>query len=77
MDSIDYFLKVKKQDIYLLCPFFEAFEGMASVRTPKPPKDEYGVLRIMVSPYFEKDFKKILKGLKKRVYIERMADETA
>ena len=77
MDSIDFFLKVKKKDIYLLCPFFEAFEGMASVRTPRPPKNEFGILRMMVSPYFEKDFKKLLKSLKRRIYIERVADETA
>ena len=35
-DSINYFFKVKKEDIYAICPFFEAFEGMAAIRTPRP-----------------------------------------
>lgn len=65
-DSRDYFIKVKTRDIYFWCPFFEAFEGMLAVRTPSPPKGDIGVLHLMVSPDFDKQFKKVIEeqGLK-------------
>lgn len=72
MDSIDYFFKVKKADIYVLCPFFEAFEGMASIRTPKPEVGDYATLRLMVAPDFQADFEKLTKTVAKRVYFERI-----
>jgi len=73
MDSIDYFLKIKKEDIYLICPFFEAFEGMAAIRTPKPETGPTATLKLMVSPDFEQDFKKLLKYLSGRLEIEQIA----
>lgn len=71
-DSINYFLRVKKEDIYLLCPFFEAFEGMASVRVPKPEPGEQATLKLMVAPDFQNDFEKLLASLKRRVEFERI-----
>lgn len=73
MDSIDYFLRIKKEDIYLICPFFEAFEGMAAIRTPKPETGEYATLKLMVSPDFQADFEKLLDYLSGRLQIERLA----
>lgn len=72
MDSINYYLKVKKEDIYLICPYFEAFEGMAAIRTPKPEVGEYATLKLMVSPYFKEDFNKVLGSLRKKVEFERI-----
>ena len=57
-DSVDYFLKVKKEDIYLICPFFEAFEGMAAIRTPKPETGPYATLKLMVAPIFRQTWKR-------------------
>lgn len=74
-DSIDYFLRVKKEDIFIICPFFEAFEGMATIRTPKPEAGELSTLRLMVSPDFVADFEKVLSGLRKKVFFERVAGE--
>lgn len=74
-DSIDVFLKVKKEDIYLICPYFEAFEGMAAIRTPKPVAGDYATLKLMVSPDFKDDFDKLLASLKGRLDFERISGE--
>ena len=70
MNSIDYFLKVKKEDIYLICPYFEAFEGMAAIRVPKPVAGPYATLKLMVSPDFQADFEKLLGLLKQKLEFE-------
>jgi len=75
MDSIDYYLRVKKEDIYLLCPYFEAFEGMAAIRTPKPEEGPHATLKLMVSPDFKEDFEKVLAGLGRKVWFERILGE--
>ena len=69
-DSIDVYLRVKKTDIYIICPYFEAFEGMAAIRTPKPEPGEYATLKLMVSPDFKTDFDKLVENLKKRLSFE-------
>jgi hypothetical protein len=73
IDSRDYFLRVKKADVYLICPFFEAFEGMAAIRTPQPETGDYATLRLMVSPDFQTDFERVLSALGKHVQLERIA----
>lgn len=72
MDSINVFLKVKKGDIYLICPFFEAFEGMAAIRTPKPEEGPYATLKLMVSPDFQADFEELLNCLSRKISFERI-----
>lgn len=72
MDSINVFLRVKKEDIYIICPFFEAFEGMVAIRTPKREPGPEATIKLMVSPDFEKGFEKLLSGLKRRIKFERL-----
>ncbi len=74
-DSINVYLKVRKEDIYLICPFFESFEGMAAIRTPKPAAGGFATLKLMVAPDFMADFEKVLAGLEKRLRIERVMGE--
>ncbi len=71
-DSIDLFLKVRKEDVYLICPYLESFEGWAAIRTPYPEEGEYAKLRLMVSPAFMPDLLKLLANLRKRLWFERM-----
>ncbi|OGC12105.1 hypothetical protein A3K48_06530 [candidate division WOR-1 bacterium RIFOXYA12_FULL_52_29] len=71
-DSIDYFLRIKKEDIYLLCPYFEAFQGMAAIRTPKPEAGDEATLHLMVSPDFTAEFDQVIANLQKRLKIERI-----
>ncbi|MFA6549157.1 MAG: hypothetical protein WCT39_04420 [Candidatus Margulisiibacteriota bacterium] len=75
-DSINYFIKVKKEDLYLLCPFFESFEGMAAIRIPKPAEGPHATLKLMVSPDFQADFEKLISSLARRASIERLAENT-
>ncbi len=74
-DSVNVYLKVKKEDVYIICPFFEAFEGLAAIRTPKPAAGGYATLKLMVSPYFMNDFEQVLSALGKRLSIERVLGE--
>jgi hypothetical protein len=76
-DSINYFLKVNKEDIYLICPYFEAFEGMAAIRTPKPVEGPVATLKLMISPDFKEDFKKLLSHLKGRLSFEILENAEA
>lgn len=72
MDSINVFLKVKKENIYLICPFFEAFEGMAAIRTPRPAEGPYAELKLMVAPDFIKDCEKVINYLGEKIELERI-----
>ncbi len=74
-DSVNVYLKVKKEDVYIICPFFEAFEGLAAIRTPKPAAGGYATLKLMVSPDFMNDFEQVLSALGKRLSIERVLGE--
>lgn len=76
MDSIDVYLRVNKEEIYLICPFFEAFEGMVAIRTPKPEPGPKATIKLMVSPDFIDDFDKLLTSLKKRINFERLTEAT-
>ena len=75
MDSIDYFLRVNKEEIYLICPYFEAFAGMVAIRTPKPEEGPRATIKLMVSPDFKDDFEKLLSILSRRVDFERVLGE--
>jgi hypothetical protein len=74
-DSINVYLRVKKDDIYVLCPFFEAFEGMAAVRVPQPEAGPLATLLLMVSPDFMGDLEQVLASVGKKVTIERIMGE--
>lgn len=73
-DSINYFFKVKKEDIYAICPFFEAFEGMAAIRTPRPESGPYATLKLMVSPDCQADFEQVAASLGRKVFLERISE---
>ena len=75
MDSINVHLRVNKEDIYLICPYFEAFEGMVSIRTPKPEEGPKATIKLMVAPDFKDDFDEVLKELGERLTIERILVE--
>ncbi|MFC1511323.1 DUF4911 domain-containing protein [Candidatus Margulisiibacteriota bacterium] len=72
MDSTDVYLRVNKEDIYLICPYFEAFAGMVAIRTPAPEPGPQATIKLMVSPDFKDDFDKLLANLKKRLNFERI-----
>ena len=75
MDSVNFYIKINKADLYLACPFFESFEGMAAIRIPKPTTGEHAILKLMVSPDFVNDYEKLLASLKGRLNFERVAGE--
>lgn len=60
-DCLDYFVKIKKEEVVHWAPFFDAFQGMLSLRTPEPPKDGIATMHFIVSPDFKDDFEELLK----------------
>jgi hypothetical protein len=72
-DSVDVLLKIKKEDIYLICPFLESFEGLAAIRNPKPEIGPTATLKLMVSPNFIDEYNKLINFLSRRFEIERLA----
>ncbi len=72
IDSKEIYLRVRKDDLHLICPFLESFEGLAAIRIPRPEKGEFAELKLMVSPDFMADYEKVLAGLGKRLPIERV-----
>ena len=71
-DSINTYLKVRKEDIYLICPFFEAFEGMAAIRMPRPESGDFATLKLMVSPDFQADFERVLQYFGTKINFESL-----
>jgi len=65
-DCLDYFVKVKKEDVMFYAPFFDAYQGMLSLRTPEPPKDKWAVMHFIVSPDFKIDFEKLIRKMNLR-----------
>lgn len=71
MNSVNIYLKVKKQDIAFLCSFLESFEGMLAFRTPNPDRySDTSIVHLMVSPDYQDQFNAIMDDLKKEIPIE-------
>jgi hypothetical protein len=72
MNQIDYYIKVKKNDVNFVCAFLEAFEGMTSIRTPNPKPGEDNVMHMMVSPDFKEQFEILIDKLGEEIQMERV-----
>jgi hypothetical protein len=65
INSIEMLLKVKKEDVHIICTFLEGFEHCASLRTPKASAGPFTTLQLMIAPDFMKEIKQALSHLKK------------
>lgn len=63
IDTLDYFVKVKTADICLHVPFFGAYDGMLSLRTPNPTGEEFSTMHFLVSPDFKDEFESLIERL--------------
>jgi len=72
---MDYFYKLKKQDISFVTTLIESFEGVGAVRTPNPKPGEFAILHAIVSPDFKKLFGKIIADIGRKALLERVKDE--
>ena len=68
--------KTRPEDIYIICPFFEAFEGMAAIRTPKRESGPEATIKLMVSPDFKEDFDKLISNLRRRINFDLVPENT-
>lgn len=71
------YLKIKKEDIFLLCPFLESFEGLAAVRTPQPATGPESVLKLITAPDFREELKGLIAFLKTRLVLEELSETEA
>lgn len=71
MNSIDLYLKVKKQDIAFICGYLESFEGMMAFRTPNPDRySDTSIVHLMISPDYKQQADKILGSLGREIFLE-------
>ena len=70
MDSFEVFLRVRKEDIVFICPYFEAFAGLVAIRTPKPEAGDFATIKLLISPDFKEDFNQLLASLKRKLNFE-------
>lgn len=66
-DTITKIIKINKKDVCYISNIFEAYEGLAVIRTLDPKN---GVLAVWMSNYFYDDIMTILKELKKEIEIK-------
>ncbi|MCX5726623.1 MAG: hypothetical protein NT030_05550 [Candidatus Saganbacteria bacterium] len=72
MDSINIFLKIKKEETSLVTTYIDALEGVAAVRTPNPDQNsDLATLHCIVAPDCIDLFEKIIKDLSEEVRIEK------
>ena len=75
MNSIDYYINVRKDKILTVCGFFETFEGLTAIRTPNPKEGDTATLQIMVTPDRESEFKELLKMLGGKIELSCISPE--
>ncbi len=66
-NTVTKIVRIKKSDVCYISNLFEAYEGLAVIRTLDPRK---GILALWISSDFYSDVMKILESLKKEMYIE-------
>ncbi len=66
-NTITKIIRIDKRDVCYLSNLFEAYEGLAVIRTLDPKK---GVLAMWISSCFYEDVISILSGLKTEMQVE-------
>ena len=64
--TFELMIRTKKENVRDIYVFFEYFEGMTAIRTPKPEVGEYANLQMLVSDDFKEEFNLLLERLKER-----------
>jgi len=71
-DCENIYIKIPKREVVFFCGFFEAYEGMAVIRTPVKLEGPESLLKLITAPDFKSDVNKLLKYLKKTIPIKRV-----
>ena len=71
-DSINWRYEIDKKDIAYLCGLFEAYDGLAVVRTLDQNR---GLIELLISPDYTDDVNRLLIALQKELPIRRLPDK--
>jgi hypothetical protein len=74
MDTRSRYFRLSRRDIAYFKYIFEAYEGMAVVRTKDPSE---AVVELMVAPGWEADVEVVLESLRKEIPFEPLPAEDA
>ena len=72
MNSIIRHYRVDRRQIAFIKFIFEAYDGIAGIRTINPSK---GIIKLYIAPGCEEQVDRILQDLKKEIMIQRLATE--
>ena len=72
MKTIVQYYRVDRRQIAFIKFIFEAYDGIAGMRTTDPAK---GIIKLHIAPGCEEQVEQILRDLKKEILIRRLATE--
>ena len=70
METIKRYYRVDRREIAFIKFIFEAYDGIAGMRTTDPAK---GIIKLHIAPGCEEQVDRILQDLKKKILIRRLA----
>ena len=68
-DTLDLYIEVDEENLHLIDDIIKGYDGIANVRREYRVNRGQKQFRILVMPSFVDELKKILRGLRKYVYI--------
>jgi len=71
LETIKKYLRIDRREIFFLKFIFEAYDGLAVVKTVDP---EAGVVVLQIAPGCEADVEMILEDLKREIMIEPVVE---
>ena len=74
METIKRYYRVDRRQIAFIKFLFEAYDGIAGMRTINPTK---GIIKLHIAPGCETQVNRILQDLKKEIQIQRIAPESS
>ena len=70
MKTIEQYYRVDRREIAFIKFIFEAYDGIAGIRTTDPAK---GIIRLHIAPGCQEQVEQVLQDLKKEILIRRLA----
>jgi hypothetical protein len=74
LKTIEQYYRVDRRQIAFIKFIFEAYDGIAGMRTTNPIK---GIIKVHIAPGCEEQVDRILQDLKKEILIQRIATESS
>ena len=72
MKTTEQYYRVDRREIAFMKFIFEAYDGIAGMRTTDPAK---GIIKLHIAPGCKEQVERILQDLEKEILIQRLATE--